>query len=95
MVIDTRICAKNNCVKKYYESMEETNFQPLVKELMDVKSRLNLSDWLYYELLSNTVEKIWNRKEKMQQTLTKWLARGGLYPYAGEGKCAGYPEVQG
>ncbi len=73
MVIDSRICAKNNCVKKYYEEMEKTNYQPLIKELMEVKSRLNLSDWLYYELLSNTVEKIWKPKEKMQQTLTKWF----------------------
>ncbi len=73
MVFKTRICAKNSCVKDYYEDMEETNYKDLLNDLMDHKHQLQLNDWLYYQLVENTVKKIWKSKDKMQQTLTIWF----------------------
>ncbi|MEL6864834.1 MAG: hypothetical protein AAFP19_10455 [Bacteroidota bacterium] len=75
-----KICAKDRCIKKYYETMEASGqYQLLLDELLHYKEKWQLSDWLYYVLIRKTVEQLYQGadveegKEEMLNTLGTWF----------------------
>lgn len=79
IVLDTRICAKGKCVNSFWEEMEAADYHSLLTELEELKNRLQLNDWLYYELVRSTVGAIYSKKDEMQKTMTCWflMAKSG------------------
>ena len=79
IVLDTRICAKGKCINDFYEQMEAADYNSLLTKLQEYKERLQLNDWLYYELVRSTVGSIYSKKNEMQQTMTCWffMAKSG------------------
>ena len=63
----------NESITAYYKRLEKINYTDLLDNLQATKQRLGLNDWLYYELLRNSVAKLYGNKSKLQKTLTSWF----------------------
>lgn len=79
MVVDTRICVKGKCLTKYVDKMAESGYEVLLNDLLKEKERLQLNDWLFYDLMRRSVNKIYKQEEEMQRVLTCWwlLSKAG------------------
>lgn len=67
-------------VQEFYNKLDATNYQPLIKTLLSYKEKHNLNDWLYYQLIRKTAESIAPKTENYHRyTLYKWflLAKSG------------------
>jgi hypothetical protein len=64
----------------YSKKMNGSNYQSLVDALLDYKKKLNLDDWLYYQLIRKTAQAISPKADNYPRyTLYKWflLSRSG------------------
>ncbi len=61
-------------IRSFYNALNAGDYQPVLDALLDYKRVHNTEDWLYYQLIRNTVQQI-SPKEKNydQYTLYKWF----------------------
>jgi hypothetical protein len=67
-------------VAGFYEALESSNYQPLVNSLLDYKNKQRLNDWIYYQLVRKTAQRISPKAENYRRyTLYKWflMAKSG------------------
>ena len=60
-------------ITRCYQALERTNYQPLLNVLLYEKSRLQLNDWLYYDLMRRSVQRAMPTAGRLQQQITCWL----------------------
>ncbi len=61
-------------IQSFYASMLETNFQPIIKSLLNYKEKQKPDDWLFYQLIRKTAQQISPKAENYQRyTLYKWF----------------------
>jgi len=73
MILDENPAHNNESITAYYKSLEKTAYMDLLDNLQATKKRFGLNDWLYYELVRNSVAKLYGNKSKLQKTLTSWF----------------------
>jgi len=73
IIFKFRTCARDKCLKTFYEKMEKTNYQPLLDDLLNYKEILKLNDWFFYNLVRKSVEKVYAKKTEIYQTLVCWF----------------------
>ena len=57
----------------YYQQLARRDYQTLLQALQQKRQIYALNDWLFYELLRETVDKILEGKEAVQRELTCWF----------------------
>lgn len=57
----------------FYQAMERTDYQLLLKELNHKKQQLLLNDWLFYELMKRTLDAIIGTSKPSNIELTCWF----------------------
>lgn len=57
----------------YYEALEDTAYEPLIRALKQQQQQLTLNDWLLYELTQKTVEAIYKNSSRKEKTLATWF----------------------
>lgn len=60
-------------IKSYYTVLQRTAYQLLLTELKNQRSTLALNDWLYYEMLRNATEQIFNGRSNAEKNLLLWF----------------------
>ncbi len=61
-------------VKEFYTSFNTANYQPLVNALLVYKSKYQLNDWLYYQLIRATAQQLSPKAANYSRyTLYKWF----------------------
>ena len=73
MIINTDAAINEVAMVNYFDQMEKTTFQTLLEDLRSHKERLDLNDWLFYELIHEAVNKIYTEKNLQQKTLNCWF----------------------
>lgn len=66
--------------KESYKSLSKTNYQPLIDSLLAYKTKYQLNDWLYYQLIRRVAQQISPKENNYgQYTFYKWfmLCRSG------------------
>lgn len=57
----------------YFNQLKKTNYKALLDDLQHKKTQLGLNDWLYYDLMHQSVQLIFANKTKSEQTLLSWF----------------------
>jgi len=61
-------------ILEFYDSLDATNYQPLINALLEFKERNQLDDWLYYQLIRKTAQQISPKTANYNRyTLYKWF----------------------
>ncbi|HLG38760.1 MAG TPA: hypothetical protein VI461_03790 [Chitinophagaceae bacterium] len=80
LIINFNDPLSDQSIKAFNDKISSSGYQPLIKELLSSKTRLNLDDWLYYQLIRKTAQQISPKAENYSRyTLYKWflLTRSG------------------
>jgi len=72
IVLPGLVIVEDISLMDYYDRMEQTPYQTFIENLLTFKKDYYLNDWLYYELLQATVEKIFIREGHLKKDLTLW-----------------------
>lgn len=73
MILPGLLIAEDLSLMDYYKQMEATPYQLILDNLKDYKKQYHLNDWLYYELLNTTIDKIFNRQGALKKGVTLWF----------------------
>lgn len=57
----------------FYHQMSATPFQSLLKNLKNYQDELQLNDWLFYELIRETLHQVLEDKSDLQKKLSTWF----------------------
>jgi hypothetical protein len=68
-----RTCTRDKCLRTFFQTMEGTNYQVLLDDLLNYKEILKLNDWFFYKLVRKSVEKIYAKETEIYQTLVCWF----------------------
>ena len=61
-------------VNTCYNAIKATNYLPLIQSLIEYRKQYKLDDWLYYQLIRNTVQQISPKLENYERyTVFKWF----------------------
>lgn len=61
-------------IQNFYRRIRETDFQPIVRALLDYKERERPDDWLFYQLIRKTSQQISQKADNYHRyTLYKWF----------------------
>lgn len=61
-------------VQSFYTRLNNGNYEPVINALLNYKNHYQLDDWLYYQLIRSTAERISPKSENYQRyTLYKWF----------------------
>ncbi len=60
-------------IVRYYETLEESSYEPLINALRNEQHRLALNDWLVYELTQRAVAEIFYDNSRKEKTLATWF----------------------
>lgn len=60
-------------IKDFYTKMESTPYQSLLQNLTQYQNKFLLNDWLFYELVRTTLNKIYIDKSDAQKELVSWF----------------------
>jgi hypothetical protein len=61
-------------IEAFYENINASNYQPIIKTLLDYKEKNKLNDWLYYQLIRKTAQQIAPKADNYPRyTLYKWF----------------------
>lgn len=86
MVIDLKVEPKTvhkpnqkGTIQTFYESVESSDYQTLLNNLINHKNQLNLNDWFFYELTREAIHQIYWRRPALHKRLAIWtiLAKAG------------------
>ena len=73
ILLDLQLAAEETSITAFYEKMESTPYKFLLRNLGHFKSKFQLNDWLFYELVRTTIAEIYDGKSEMQKELTCWF----------------------
>lgn len=73
IIFDARVKCNDKSIIEYYKQLERASHENLLHDLKRYKLNLRLNDWLYYELIKSTVDKLYGSKSSLQKTLTCWF----------------------
>ncbi len=73
LIIAEKPRCNDKSIVEFYDKLNDADYQSLLTALNKHRNFLNLNDWLYYELLRNSVNKIFQNKSELQKTLTTWF----------------------
>jgi len=57
----------------YYQQLQRRDYRTLLRALREQKQTLGLNDWLFYQLLRQTIAEIMPAQSAVQQELTTWF----------------------
>lgn len=61
-------------IRNFTETLAASKYEPLIRSLLDYKTRYKLDDWLYYQLIRKCAQQISPKKENYERyTLYKWF----------------------
>lgn len=61
-------------IGQFYSQMEQANFEPIIASLLAYKLKYRPDDWLYYQLIRRTAQKLSPKSENYARyTLYKWF----------------------
>ena len=61
-------------VKDFYAAISQTDFQPIITSLVNYRSRYQLDDWLFYQLIRRTAQQLSPKATDYERyTLYKWF----------------------
>ncbi len=64
----------NIAIQRFHESLNQSNWQPMVEKLLQYREEKQLNDWLYYQLVRKTAQQIAPKQENyFRYTLYKWF----------------------
>lgn len=71
----TAHCAKveEKEIIAYYRQLERTDYRTLLRNLQQQQQQLNLNDWLFFQLMRNSIQEIFYQKSNLEQELTCWF----------------------
>ncbi|MCB0374791.1 MAG: hypothetical protein KDD04_02620 [Sinomicrobium sp.] len=71
---------QENDMVKFYKTLEQRNYKPLLDDLLEKKRQLELNDWLFYELMKRAVNNIVGKGSSARVELTCWflLSKAGF-----------------
>jgi len=76
IILDKTVCAKTICIEDFAEEMDATNYAVILEDLQAYKEKFQLNDWLFYKMLTATLDQIYAgkkiKKYEMHYTLTTW-----------------------
>jgi hypothetical protein len=80
MDLPMNIKIEDPVLTQYYQQLERTNYQPLLRTLLEIQSEKQLNDWLFYELMEKAVSKILAHRSDLRKQLTLWflLSKAGF-----------------
>ncbi len=73
IILPGLLIAEDIDLMDYYKRMENAPFQLMLKSLALHKKQYELNDWLYYQLLSATIDKIFKRDGPLKKGVTLWF----------------------
>jgi len=72
--VDFKDSLSDQSVNSFYEKMNQSHFEPVIKALLDFKDKNKPDDWLYYQLIRKTAQSISPKADNYQRyTLYKWF----------------------
>ena len=72
--VDFKDSLTDQSVNSFYQQMEQSHFEPVIKALLEFKETNKPDDWLYYQLIRKTAQSISPKAENYQRyTLYKWF----------------------
>lgn len=79
ILINPNVKCNENSIQLFISHLEDTRYKKLVKELLEVKERYNLNDWLYYKLIDKLISTIASEKDSNCRTILNGflLAKSG------------------
>lgn len=78
--VSTVLPLSDSVVQSFYERVSNSNYLPVINAIVSYKEQHGLDDWLYYQLIRSTAEKVSPKAANYQRyTLYKWflLAKSG------------------
>ncbi len=80
LVAQRSVSVKEEDLLNYYRMLEGTNYQVLLNGLNENKQLYQLNDWLYYELMQETLDQILINQSPVIKELTAWflLSKAGF-----------------
>lgn len=86
----------NTTIAAFWDRVNKTNYVGLIKQLNDLKTKMNLNDWGYYQLVRKTAEKI-GGTQNYSRLLTWFLLTKSGYrtrvSYAENNICLMFPST--
>jgi len=73
MLIDGIFQAHENSIADFYKKMEPVPYQTFLENLKTYKSKFQLNDWLFYELIRASIKEVYRGKSDLQKELTNWF----------------------
>jgi hypothetical protein len=80
-ILEREVPVEEHRMAQYFQHLQETNYQPFLQRLKEIKTRYKLNDWLYFELLQKSIDPFFpDRKTAVAHDLTIWflLAASGF-----------------
>lgn len=71
--LDREVPVEEHRMVQYFQDLQETNYQPFLQQLKQLKARHKLNDWLYFELLKKSIEPFFSNPETVARELTAWF----------------------
>ncbi len=72
--INVQQTPKDNAAQSFYASLNSGNYKPVIDSLLLYKSKYQLNDWVYYQLIRRTAQQLSPKKDNyFRYTLYKWF----------------------
>lgn len=72
--IDLKRPVAEEQVKNFYAAISQTDFQPIITSLVNYRTRYQLDDWLFYQLIRRTAQQLSPKATDYERyTLYKWF----------------------
>ena len=79
IVINQRVKLEEEYIVQFYKKMERAPYQSVLSELRTAKHQYQLNDWLFYELVEKTVNKVFMGKGTSYKVLATWFLMSKLH----------------
>ena len=74
MQVDLKGTVNEKTVKEFYAAINQTDFEPIINSLANYKTRNQLDDWLFYQLIIRTAQQLSPKATDYKRyTLYKWF----------------------
>lgn len=74
LIINFGSTISEEAIHSFYENIDNSHYKSLINSLKDCKSKYQLDDWLYYQLIRKTVQQISPKEDNYYRyTLYKWF----------------------
>ncbi len=60
-------------IVRFYRFLETKDYQTLLSDLLQKKQQLQLNDWLFYQLMRQSIAEIFYKKSRAEQELLAWF----------------------